>query len=68
MILISQNQGGALRFLAVLWYYLSESIEEEKIIIICYLPPFYPENELFLPFFRHFCQAQTILRFTHTIY
>ena len=29
MILKSQNQGGALWFLAVLWYYLPESIEKK---------------------------------------
>ena len=43
MILKSQNQGGALWFLAVLWYYLKESTEKND-FFFRYLPPFYPEK------------------------
>ena len=38
MILRSQNQGGALWFLAVLWYYLSESIEKNNMFLFLPTP------------------------------
>ena len=56
MILKSQKQGGALWFLAVLWFHVAESTEEKKYFVT--YPLFILKKNLFQPFLGIFSKRE----------